>query len=218
MPETTGSDLGMAYINNLTTEDKSRLYAYAFHLYTNGAGGAFDTGFDEMYPDKPKMMTEYSTDYLTYADCMALAQLMHSGLADASISSYMYWDLFWADEGGLITMLPGTYQVNPVYWAFKMYSAFIGAGWQKVSASANNSSVKITAYIKPDNHQLTIVMLNTSTSNNISLDLSNIGFNVTNGAVYRTSEVERCVTVGSFASPLLLYGNSITTVVLNGNL
>jgi glucuronoarabinoxylan endo-1,4-beta-xylanase len=164
------------------------------------------------------MMTEYSTGYSTYTDCMNLANLMHTGLADAGISSYMYWDLFWGDAGGLITLAGATYEVNPVYWAFKQYSAFTDSGWQRVGASTNNSSVKITAFMKPDNHQLTIVMINTSTANNISLDLSNLGFNVTSGTVYRTSSLERCVTVGNFATPLLLYGNSITTVVLNGSL
>jgi glucuronoarabinoxylan endo-1,4-beta-xylanase len=218
MPETTGTDLGGSYISKLTAADKTHLYAYAFHLYTNGSGGAFDTGFDEAHPDKPSMMTEYSTDYATYTNCMNLAKLMHTGLTEASITAYMYWDLFWGDAGGLITLLPVTFEVNPVYWAFKQYSAFTDTGWQRVNASTNNSSVKIVAFIKPDNHQLTIVMINTSTANNISLDLSNLGFNVSSGTVYRTSEVERCVTVGDFATPLLLYGNSITTVVLNGSL
>jgi glucuronoarabinoxylan endo-1,4-beta-xylanase len=218
VPETTGSDLSIGYINALTETDLSYVYAYAFHLYTNGAGGSYDTGFDEMYPEKPKMMTEYSTDCQTYADAMDLATLMHQGLTQASITAHMYWDLFWVDGLGMLTLSGGTFDANPVYWAFKQYSAFTDPDWQRVEMSTNDSSLKVSAYISPDETQLTLVMVNTDTGNNISLDLSDLGFTPSSGMVYRTSEVERCVTVGDFTNPLLLYANSITTVALTGTL
>jgi alpha-L-arabinofuranosidase len=111
------------------------------------------------------------------------------------------------------------YAINPVYYAFKQYSAFIDSDWQRVEASTDNPGLKISAYISPDNKKLTAVIINTTAGTDISINFSLNGFSISKGEVYRSSEKEKCVHIGRYKSgePLKLPANSITTVVLSAS-
>lgn len=114
---------------------------------------------------------------------------------------------------------PG-YTINPIYYAFKHYCAFIHSGWKRLDVSVDSSNPKISAYISPDNNQLTVVLINTSNSIDVELELSFDNFSVEDGDVFRTSSIQNCAMIGDFndSEPLTLPAESITTLALSGTL
>lgn len=215
------------YLDNLI--DDSHVYGYSHHLYNIGSSQNPDayitamTNFKTQYGDRPLMQTEYEDSTGAWPDAMNLAILMHNSLTVEEVSAYLYWDLFWGESGGLVT-LPSygspSYTINSDYYGFKHYSAFVDSGWQRVDASSDSSSLRISAYISSNNQQLSVVIINISTDTDIELDLSFTGFSVADGDVYRSSQTENCILVGSFdgIGPLTVPANSIITLALSGTL
>ncbi|GAI42502.1 unnamed protein product, partial [marine sediment metagenome] len=204
-PEAVGITASIPYIDALTSTDKSNVYGYAHHLY----GGGNKASFAASYGYKPLLQTEYSEGASTFADAMSLATLMHECLTVEDVAAYLYWPLFWEQPNGLVSFPSygsSNYTINPVYYAFKQHSAFTDPNWQRVDASTNSSNLKISAYISPDNNQMSAVIINTSSSTDIALNLTFYNVTVIDGDVYRTSQTENCVLVDPFekSEPLTL--------------
>ncbi|MDD5064176.1 MAG: carbohydrate binding domain-containing protein [Phycisphaerae bacterium] len=226
-PETMGFSHIESYISKL---DTSRIYGYAHHLYDcSGCAENPDRYIPKMtrfkkfiaqYGDKPVFQTEFEDQPKTWTGAMNTAVLLHNSLTVENVASYLYWDLFWDPNDGLVGLNDSnSYSVRPAYYAFKQYSAFTDSGWQRVEASTDNPGLRISAYISPDNKKLTAVLLNTTPSTDITLNFSLKGSAVSKGDVYRSSEKENCVKIGSFkkGEPLKLPANSITTVALSAS-
>jgi glucosylceramidase len=174
------------------------------------------------YGNKPLFQTEFQhKEPNAWTQAINTAILMHNSLTVEGVAGYLYWDLFWGPGTVSLVSLndPCSYTINPTYYAFKQYSAFIDSGWQRVDASTENSGLRISAYISPDNKKLTAVIINTAGSTDISLDLSLKGFSISKGEVYRSSQTEKCLYVGSYkgSGPLKLPANSITTLALSAS-
>lgn len=222
------------YLDNLI--DGSHVYGYAHHLYNIGSGGNPDAyiyameNFASQYGDKPLLQTEFSHNTETFTDAMNLAVLMHNSLAVEGVSAYLYWDLYWGYYGwgysGLVSIdnpwvtdpnyPPPSYTINPVYYAFKHYSAFIHSGWKRVEALCDNPHLRMSAYISPDNKQLSVVLINTTTDTDIELDLSIDNSSVLYSDVYRTSHTENCVLLDDLAPCSLQKNQTEKFVFLNG--
>jgi glucuronoarabinoxylan endo-1,4-beta-xylanase len=224
-PETMGFSHAESYISKL---DTSRVYGYAHHLYDcSGCAENPDRYIPKMvkfkkfisqYGDKPLFQTEFEDEPNTWTGAMNMAILVHNSLTVENVASYLYWDLFWDPSSGLVSINDAnSYTIKPVYYAFKQYSAFTDSGWQRVEASTDNPGVRISAYISPDNKKLTAVLLNTTPSTEITLNFSLKGSAVSKGEVYRSSEKEKCVHIGSYklGEPMKLPANSITTLLLS---
>lgn len=230
MPDTMGYGNSRSYIDALI--NKEHVYGYAYHLYSDR--GSYTTpeaylagmiDYVKAYGNKPLYQTEYSrnsnfhnADF--FEDAICTAWHMHNCLVYAGSRSYYYWDLFWGlKDRGLITLFPPAgnpeYTINPTYYAFKHFSAFTDDGWQRVEVSTDSDPLKISAYISPDNSQMSIVIVNTSDTD-IELDLSLNGFSFDRGDIYRTSRTENCAFAGYFteSKSLPLPAKSITTVSL----
>ena len=121
------------------------------------------TTFASTYGDKPLMQTEYeaSTEGYNWPDALNLAKLLHNSLTVEGVTAYLYWDLFWG-EGGLVGLSGPSYNINSDYYGFKHYSAFIHSDWQRVDADADTSDLRMSAYVSPDNNNLSVVIINTS--------------------------------------------------------
>jgi glucuronoarabinoxylan endo-1,4-beta-xylanase len=230
-PETAGLYSLDTYINNLA--DRSHVYGYAHHLYNGGGAYNYPDGFINYmyyyatyYSDKPLMMTEFAkgidgSDVTIFPEAINLAHLMHNALVFENASAYVYWELFWTPPNGLVSYVgtpsSGTsYAINPVYYAFKHYSAFTDPGWHRVEASTSlgpQGNLRISAFKSPDNQQLSIVIINLA-YNNINLTLNLNGFPLDNSEIYRTSETENTAYIGPFyeAGSLMLPARSITTI------
>ncbi|MBN1765735.1 MAG: hypothetical protein JW860_10795 [Sedimentisphaerales bacterium] len=225
-PETMGFGGSQAFIDALI--DPCHVYGFAHHLYTDGEyynPDSFIPGMQNYatnYGYKPLFQTECSgnNDELDFNGAMTLAKHMHNSLVHEGVCSYLYWDLFWGDAGGLVAVefpwqSDPDYIINQTYYAFKQYSAFTDPGWHRIAASTDNSDVRISAYISPDANEVSIVILNVDDTN-INLTLSLTGFNPDSAKIYRTSETENCAYIGTFtpSQPLLLPAQSISTIRL----
>jgi glucuronoarabinoxylan endo-1,4-beta-xylanase len=229
VPEAYGIISTKKYIDNL--DNLSHVYGYAHHLYdctgsTTGCGTEPDkyladmNNFKSKVGDKPIFQTEYQhKEPNTWTQAMNTAILMHNSLAVEGVAGYLYWDLFWGPGTVSLVSLddPCSYTIKPAYYAFKQYSAFIDSGWQRVDATTDNSGLRISAYISPDNKKLNAVIINTTAGTDITLNFSLKDFSISKGEIYRSSQAEKCLYVGSYKgnSPLKLPANSITTLVLS---
>jgi glucuronoarabinoxylan endo-1,4-beta-xylanase len=224
-PETMGFGNSQAYIDALI--DVNHAYGFAHHLYSDGSYDSPDDMIPGMqsyaasYGYKPLLQTEYcklDNVTLTFTDAMNLALSMHNSLTVEGVSAYLYWELTYTAPRGLVSITSSSWTINPVYWAFKHYSAFTDPNWQRIDASTDSSNLRISAYISPDNNQLSAVIINTAYSTDINLALSFTGFNVEDGNVYRTTQDQNCVLIGDFnqSVPLSLPRRSITTIALSG--
>jgi glucuronoarabinoxylan endo-1,4-beta-xylanase len=225
-PETYSLNTTIDYIDKL--DDLSHAYGFAHHLYgCSGCGQAPDRYIPEMerlkskYGNKPLFQTEFQDEPKTnnWAGAMNTAILIHNCLTVENAAGYLYWDLFWGPENAsLVTGIdnPDTYTINPVYYAFKQYSAFINSNWQRVEAATDNAGLRMSAYVRLDNKKLTAVIINTTDSTDITLKFSLKNFSASKGDLYRSSESEKCLYVGRYneGEPLKLPANSITTLVL----
>lgn len=224
-PETSSLGQAKRYIENLN--NLSHIYGYAHHLYDcSGCGLNPDrfipsmtsfAGFNVQHGNKPLFQTEFADAALSWTDAISAALVMHNALTVEGVTSYLYWDLFWGPDSGLVSINSlSSYTINPTYYAFKHYSAFIDADWQRVDASTDNSGLKVSAYVSPDNRKLTAIIINTTTDTEISLDLSVKNFSISKGEIYRSSQNEKCVLVGNYnkKAALKLPAYSVTTLSL----
>ena len=224
-PESSGLGNSKEYIENL--DSLSHVYGYAHHLYDcSGCGSAPDRFIPRMISynnlavqngNKPVFQTEFEDEPGTWADAINTALVIHNSLTVEKVAAYLYWDLFWATGTALVSMDDeSSYTVKPTYYAFKQYSAFIDADWQRVETSTDNTGIRISAYIGPDNKKLTAVIINTTDSTNISLDLSVKNFSIARGEIYRSSQMENCVLIGKYnkRAPMKIPANSVTTLSL----
>jgi len=211
--------------------DPCHVYGYAHHLYADGDYNNPDSfipamqSFASNYGDKPLFQTEYSclSDVKPFSVALNLACHMHNSLVHEGVCSYFYWDLFWGDEGGLVTLdfpwqnNPG-YTINPIYYAFKQYSAFTNPGWHRVEASTDSTGLRISAFKSDDANELTVAIINVSDID-IDLTLSLGGFSPDSSGIYRTSETEHTEYSGTFdeSQPLALPPRTITTISLAGS-
>ncbi|MBN1766119.1 MAG: carbohydrate binding domain-containing protein [Sedimentisphaerales bacterium] len=222
--EAAGIPNSAQYLDNLI--NYSHVYGYAHHLYNINSGDNPDVYISAMsdfandYGDRPLFQTEYEASTGSWPDAMNLALLLHNSLTVEEVSGYLYWDLFWGGSGGLVT-LPSygssDYTINSDYYGFKQYCAFIHSGWERVYATNDNPELRMSAYISPNDYELTVILINTSTDTAIAADLSYTGFTIVSGEVYRTSETENCVNAGSYtgSSPVSVPAYSIVTLSLS---
>lgn len=224
-PETYSLDSAKEYVDNI--DNLSHVYGFAHHLYDcSGCGATPDRyiskmeNFKSKYGSKPLFQTEFAYEPNTWTGAMKTAIMVHNCLTAEETAAYLYWELFWGSgEDGLVGLSdPCSYTVRPAYYAFKQYSAFIDSGWQRVEAGTNNLSLRASAYISPDNKRLTAVVINTAARTDITTNFSFKGLSVSKGEVYRSSESEKCVHIGSFdgSGPLELPAKSITTLAISG--
>lgn len=201
----------------------SHVYGYAHHLYNINAGDNPDgyltamQNFNAAWGSKPLFQTEYEKAAGAWPDALNLAHLLHNSLTVEETSGYLYWDLFWGD-GGLVSISASSYTINSDYWGFKHFSAFVHSGWQRVEASENSADLRMSAYISPDNSKMSVVIINTSTAD-VNLELSFDSFTIGSGSIYRTTQSQNCVNLGSFnpANPMTIPAKSITTLSLSGS-
>ena len=226
-PEGQDTTSTPSYVTALTAADKSNIYGYSHHLY-NGSADSPDGLIAPMATlkaaiggdNKPLLQTEFSKGGpFTWTDAMNLAKLMHNALTVEEVSAYLYWELFWAPNSGLVSVTTSGYTINPVYYAMKHYSKFTDPNWQRVDANTTNSSdLRISAFKDPCEPNAAIVIINTSTTTDINLTLALNGFNPQNSGIYQSKSDANFAYIGTFSTstPVFLPKQSITTIHLAG--
>lgn len=193
------------------------IYGYAYHLYHGGDGNvnpdAFNSNLSAIasgYSSKPIFQTEYD-----YGGWFNTGWLMHNCLVHGNVSGYFYWAAVWSGTGGvpLIRLNSSSvYTIEQVYWVFRQYSKAIHSGWKRVGASVDEDSLRISAYLSPENDELSVIILNVSHSEN-SVDLDVSDFDISGANMLRTSSEENCDYIGDYnGSTIELPARSITTI------
>jgi glucuronoarabinoxylan endo-1,4-beta-xylanase len=227
-PDTMGFGGSKAYIHALI--DVNHVYGFSHHLYTDGDFNFPDSfipamqGYGQKYGYKPLFETEYANlngNTADFTEGITNARHIHNCLVYEGVCSYFYWNLFWGDSGGLVTLIrpwgPNpTYTVNPAYYALKHYAAFTDPNWYRVGASTNSNGLRISAFKSPDDSNLTVVIINVSPTVDINLSLSLNNYHPTASAIYQTKLNSNFAYIGTFneSSRLFLPHQSITTVSL----
>ena len=203
--------------------DMTRCYAVAHHLYTGTDANTIVTNLTVLKntcPTKPKMQTEYSDK-----EWFALSQIIQNSLVIENVSAYLVWDLFWPGSDFLDLENPwnsGSW-VNPKgfktgtkFFAFKQFAYFIKPGWIRVNTSTPSATIKPSAFVSPDGLNMSIVVINTGTKED-SISVSSSDFTISSGNIYRTSDTENCILVGTYTGGnIKLPVKSITTIALQG--
>ncbi len=203
------------------------VYGYCHHLYNGGGNEDNPDGFipamtifAAAFYDKPRFQTEFAKDdnvTLTFNDAMNLAIVMHNSLVIEQVSSYTYWELFWTAPKGLVGLFDlgsAEYIINPVYYAFKHYSAFTDPGWQRIDAVTDSSVLRISSFVSPDNSKMSIIIVNPGFKF-MTLDMKSLGdFNNVTGDVYQTTADKNCQFTGQVSKDEFLFipEKSITTI------
>ncbi len=196
----------------------TKCYAMAHHLYTGANTGNMSI-LNNLYPDKPKMQTEYSDK-----EWFELSKIIQSSLVSENVTAYLVWDTFWPGESSLITtdfpwnsaqwVYPKGFKVTTKYYMFKQFAYFIKPGWKRVSASISGTSVTSSAFINPENTQMSIVLINTAT-NEDSVTISPKSFTISSGKIYATTESLNCSLIGDYSGgTVVIPGTSVTTISL----
>jgi len=223
--ETSGLGNAKPYIENL---DMSHVYGISTHLYDcSGCGYSPDRFIPRMqslnklvqqYENKPYFQTEFEEDPGTWADAINTALVIYNTLTIAKASAYLYWDLFWAPGTALVSMNDSVkFTIKPTYYALKQYSYFIGQDWYMVESTTDDTGLRIVGFVSPDNKKLAVVILNITDDVDISLNLSINNFSGFKGEIYRSSQTENCVKVGTYKGndKLKIPKSSITTLSLS---
>lgn len=228
------------YIDNLIHKD--HVYGYAHHLYQGINGIGVDEDPDNLnskmlstntnFDYKPLFQTEFadlnfeSQVPSDWSRKSTLAKLIFNALSLEEVSAYFYWALYWFDNQtpqvgaqGLVTLPDNdSYIINPEYYAFKHYSAFIHADWRRVDISHTINDVYTSAFISPEQDAMTVVLLNQNTDAvNFEVQFGNLIPGT--GTIYRSTADLNCVNSGTFDpnqnTELELVGESITTLTLS---
>jgi O-glycosyl hydrolase len=109
------------------------------------------------------------------------------------------------------------FTIKPTYYALKQYSYFIGQDWYMVESTTDDTGLRIVGFVSPDNKKLAVVILNITDDVDISLNLSINNFSGFKGEIYRSSQTENCVKVGTYKGndKLKIPKSSITTLSLS---
>jgi glucuronoarabinoxylan endo-1,4-beta-xylanase len=220
--------------NYAVTINSNSFYGVAHHLYGGSTDGTPDgysaamLALTNVFPDKPKFMTEYG-----YTNMIETACLVHDCLTVEQVVGFNFWSLIWPAGGAGLVQIenpydlsswtnapPGTateaqgYWLSPSYWALKHFSYFINPGYIRVSAANSDPNVRVSAYLAPNHEQLVIVLINTNASAASVMSLNSGTFIGGQSGVYQTAGTNLFQNLGALTNLQVLPPLSLTTVVL----
>ena len=233
-PEPVG--IGYNVIQNYApTLNANHFYGVAYHLYHGSSDGSANgyvnslRATTNLFPSKPRFMTEFGVSNMVES-----ATLIHNVLTEGRASGYNHWSLIWpGPDGGLVqiefpwnqaqwTNAPAGsptqsrgYWLSPSYWAMKHFSYYITAGSRRIAAACNDSNVKFSAYLTPDNLRVVAVLINRSTNSASTLDLNFGSFPFHSSSVYQTAGTNHFQALGPVGTEITLPPESLTTIVLD---
>jgi glucuronoarabinoxylan endo-1,4-beta-xylanase len=220
-PETVGIGYNSVenYVNAL---DLSKLDGIAHHLYhgVNADNPYTSTDFQKVggfHPEVPHFQTEYSL-----GDWFSLAGLIYRSFRDEKVVAYLYWDLIW-DGAGLVALdFPWDrsrwidpargYTKTREFYVFKQFSAFVHPGWRMTWNTISGSGLAVLTFNSPTGDSASCILINRS-QEEVSVHMALPGYRIDSSAIYRTSDQEECIYLGSMADSLLtIPPRSVTTV------
>lgn len=202
----------------------------AFHNYNIGNEAAIDSTIPTLRQirdeseatNRPNWMSEFSKGEF---DWLETAKVIHNTLVEANSSAYIFWKLVWGDSTNPDEIMinidgSGNYVVGNTFYAMKHYAKHISRGDQRFEVTGSNTNVRASGYINPAGNKLTLVVLNTGTTD-AEISLRTAGLPISSASAFRTRQFD----IGGFpyhplgtvnlANNQALTKNSITTYVIN---
>jgi glucuronoarabinoxylan endo-1,4-beta-xylanase len=210
------------------------VYGLAHHLYERGDDGIWDwrspgpdsyvkhmQGAASAAHGKPVFQTEFQTDDDNGTEGgFETAWLIHDSLVDEGVVAFLYWDLVWTADHGLVSVEGGRVHLRDQYYSLRHYARFTDPGDVRIGATASRPDIRVSAFESPGGDRVTVVVLNTG-SRSIDVHLDAGGFAGQRVAAYRTTyrpgESETWADLAAEGGPadvVSLPPRSIATVVL----
>lgn len=163
--------------NYLAALDTSLLNGVAHHIYERGNDNTWDwrspgpdSFLEEMEEVRvatslPTFQTEFNTDEDRGVDGgFETAWLIHHTMVTQSAVAFLYWDLVWAGNKGLVSLVGRTAKPRDHYYALRHFARYTEPGYRRVGTTSDHQSVLGSSYASPKSDQLTVVLLNTGQS------------------------------------------------------
>ncbi len=159
-PEAGSPVMVSGYMDALSSSDYGAL---AFHLYLeqpiggdyqflDAVGGIVD---EDGHPAIQSEMAESGLN---------TAALVHHTLVRAQASAYLQRNFVSTDlseeSHGLVGLAGDTFTLLPAYHALTHYARYTDEGWRRVDVDHDDVAVLASAWISPDEDQLTVVLVN----------------------------------------------------------
>jgi O-glycosyl hydrolase len=112
----------------------------------------------------------FATEFATNADNgteggFETAWLVHNALAEANFGAFIYWDMIWTGNAGLITINDtSNYTIRDQYYAMRHFSKCTDPGDKRILASSNLQALRASAWASVDGGRITVVLLNTGST------------------------------------------------------
>jgi glucuronoarabinoxylan endo-1,4-beta-xylanase len=171
----------------------------AHHLYERGTDGVWDwkdpgplSYVDEMQSiaggtNLPLFQTEFQTDEDKGKEGgFETAWLIHHTMVDEGAVAFVYWDLIWNGASGLVGMNGRSPKIRDQYYSVRHFARYTDPGYQRLAADSDQKGLRVSAWIAPDEKQLTVIALNTN-SEPLSVQFDSGGFGETGSEIYRTT-------------------------------
>ncbi len=161
---------------------------------------------------RPLWMTETSGYDDTWPNCMQLGTAIYAALKCGRASGWVWWQL--GEEGVSAYNLMNLDTPTKRYYVSKQYYRYVRPGAVVVESTSDDPNVFVLAFRHAAKSTATIILINTAQAQRTA-DLSIAGDILpAQFTIYRTSETENCVTVGtvSGAGSVVLPAKTITTL------
>lgn len=176
------------------------------HIYEKGPDNVWDyldpgpdSFIDEMQAaaklaaaaGKPLFQTEFGTeDDGGTLGGFETALLMHHSLVEEGVAAFLWWDLFWVGDKGLVGIDKRPLGRRDHYFSVRHYARFTDPGDVRVGAKSDApDQIRATAFRSPAGDRLTAIVINSGDqAANVRIDLAGSGGAAGAGgsAVYRT--------------------------------
>jgi O-glycosyl hydrolase len=211
--------MGPEYVQAILADERitQRVGVWSMHCYSEIAPaqyGAIRTLTQSAHAANARLwMTEYGDLDQSGEKEWSVAWIMTSRLFDLieggfeaalvwdAIDNYHDHDQAWTIYGLLRTGLRA-HTPKLRYYASKQIFRFVRPGFVRIDASSTATDLRVLAFTSPDRNDLTIVGMNSSLRPlNLNIRLAGLPSERQNGHVtyYRTTEQERCHTIGKIA-------------------
>ncbi len=216
--------------NFLKGMDSRLVYAVAHHIYERGSDGIWDwrypgpqSFYDEMHDvrattHKRRWQTEFATDEdKGWEGGFETAWLVHASMVEEGTSAFIYWDLIWDGNRGLVGMLGRQPLVRDQYFSMRHFARYTDPGYVRIHTRSPESELKSSAWLSPDGKKLTVVVLNTS-EEMLDVKLDPGDFQPSKAETYRTTyrpkESDRWRDLGDagMGKVLRMPGRSVATI------
>ena len=222
-PESANIQAFVPFANDLSSNSNCGMYAFHPYEISSTTSNSSITSLLQSvgnFSTKPILMTEFSDNL----DWFNTALFIQNALINANISGYIYWKLTWSTpttgtDAGMISLASAnttsSYTVTPFYYLIKHFSKNVDNGYHRVDANSSNASLITTAFVSPDNSKMTIVVVNSgSTQAKVYFDPGKTVNSMSANQSISGSTYYKPVTITSATKSIFLPANSITTVVL----